>query len=182
MRVLFIDRDGTIIREPADFQIDAFEKLSLLPGVIHCLRKLVDAGFVLVMVSNQDGLGTEAWPEERFWPVQNFLIDLLAGEGIPFKEVFIDKHLAAENHPNRKPGTGMLLGFLGENEVDMGRSYVIGDRRTDAMLAQNLGCHSLTIKDPLSNDGDQRQPDSPVVPTTHFTHWDDLTRHLLASS
>jgi imidazoleglycerol-phosphate dehydratase / histidinol-phosphatase len=178
MRVLFIDRDGTIIREPADFQIDAFEKLSLLPAVIHSLRKLVEAGYVLVMVSNQDGMGTD-WPEDRFWPVHNFLLELLEGEGVHFQEVFIDRHHAAENHPNRKPGTGMLLGFLGENEVDMVHSFVIGDRRTDALLAQNLGCRSLTIKDPKSNDGDLRQPDAPGAPTTLFTMWDALVSHIL---
>lgn len=185
MRVLFVDRDGTLIREPSDYQIDSFEKLSFLPGAICALRQLVEAGYHLVMVTNQDGLGTQAWPESRFWPVHNFVMSLLAGEGIAFEGVFIDRHFAHENHPNRKPGTGMLTDFLATHPIDMAASYVIGDRKTDAQLAHNLGCRSITIKDGLSYDGDAKPTgDAPVpeVPTVHVNSWAEITRLLLAPS
>ena len=108
-RLLFIDRDGTLIEEPADEQIDSFDKLKFVEGAITNLAFIAkNLDFRLVMVSNQDGLGTDSFPEDTFWPVQNFIIQTLEGEGIVFDEVLIDRHFPADNHPNRKPGVGML--------------------------------------------------------------------------
>ncbi|MBX3103090.1 MAG: histidinol-phosphatase [Bacteroidetes bacterium] len=179
-KILFLDRDGTIIREPHDFQIDTLEKVSFLPYVITSLAQLVQAGYELVMVTNQDGLGTPVLPWEHFNPPQQFMLDILAGEGISFLEICIDEHYAHEDHPNRKPGTGMILPLLQKYDIDLGASYVVGDRKTDAKLAENFGCASLTIKDALSNDGDATLTDMPAPPTVHFTNWQDLARWVLA--
>ncbi len=153
-RLLFIDRDGTLIKEPADEQIDSFEKLQFVEGVFHNLsfiKKNLD--FSLVMVSNQDGLGTPSFPEETFWPVHNFILDTLHGEGITFDAIHIDPHFPEDNHPNRKPGTGMLTTYLDQEKYDLPGSYVIGDRETDRLLAQNLGCQALILgKDGMTWD------------------------------
>lgn len=145
-RVLFIDRDGTLIREPEDEQIDSFEKLVFVDGVFRNLafiRQNLD--FEFVMVSNQDGLGTESFPEPTFWPVHNFILQTLKGEGVEFDEILIDHHFPEDNHPCRKPGTGMLTYYIDNPEYDLANSYVIGDRETDAQLAENLGCKSLIL-------------------------------------
>ena len=145
-KVLFIDRDGTLIKEPEDEQIDAFEKLVFVEGVFRNLafiRKNLD--FEFVMVSNQDGLGTESFPEDTFWPVHNFILQTLKGEGIEFDNILIDRHFPADNHPCRKPGTGMLTEYIDNPEYDLVGSYVIGDRETDAQLAENLGCKALIL-------------------------------------
>ena len=145
-KVLFIDRDGTLIKEPEDEQIDAFEKLVFVEGVFRNLafiRKNLD--FEFVMVSNQDGLGTESFPEDTFWPVHNFILQTLKGEGIEFDNILIDRHFPADNHPCRKPGTGMLTEYIDNPEYDLAGSYVIGDRETDAQLAENLGCKALIL-------------------------------------
>ncbi len=153
-KLLFIDRDGTLIKEPEDEQIDSFEKLTFVEGVFRNLafiRKNLD--FEFVMVSNQDGLGTESFPEETFWPVHNFILQTLKGEGIEFDNILIDRHFPTDNHPCRKPGTGMLTEYMGNPAYDMAGSYVIGDRETDAQLAENLGCKSLIIgKDGMNWD------------------------------
>ena len=145
-KILFIDRDGTLIHEPADEQIDSFEKLRFVEGVFHNLsfiRKNLD--FRFVMVSNQDGLGTSSFPEDTFWPVHNFILQTLEGEGITFDDIKIDRHFPEENHPDRKPGTGMLREYLESDEYDIKNSYVIGDRDTDRQLAENLGCKALIL-------------------------------------
>jgi len=146
-RLLFIDRDGTIIKEPADEQIDSFEKLEFVEGAITNLsfiRKKLD--FEFVMVSNQDGLGTASFPEDTFWPVHNFILKTLHGEGIDFDDMLIDRHFPEDNHPDRKPGTGMLKKYIeNKEEYDLANSYVIGDRESDAQLAKNLGCKFLKI-------------------------------------
>ena len=145
-KVLFIDRDGTLIREPADEQIDSFEKLVFVEGVFRNLgfiRKNLD--FEFAMVSNQDGLGTDSFPEDTFWPVHNFILQTLKGEGIEFDKQFIDRHFPEDNHPCRKPGTGMLTEYIDNPEYDLANSYVIGDRETDAQLAANLGCKALIL-------------------------------------
>ena len=146
-RLLFIDRDGTIIKEPADEQIDSFEKLEFVEGAITNLsfiRKKLD--FEFVMVSNQDGLGTDSFPEDTFWPVHNFILKTLHGEGIDFDDMLIDRHFPEDNHPDRKPGTGMLKKYIENNEqYDLANSYVIGDRESDEQLAKNLGCKFLKI-------------------------------------
>ena len=145
-RLLFIDRDGTLIKEPADEQIDSFEKLEFVEGVFRNLgfiRKNLD--FEFVMVSNQDGLGTDSFPEDTFWPVHNFILQTLKGEGIEFDNILIDRHFPEDNHPCRKPGTGMLTEYINNPEYDLANSYVIGDRETDAQLAANLGCKALIL-------------------------------------
>ena len=153
-KILFIDRDGTLIEEPLDEQIDSFDKLHFLPGVFKNLRFICEkTDFVLVLVSNQDGLGTSSFPENTFWPVHNFIIDTFASEGITFAAQHIDRHFLADNSPMRKPGVGMLTEYLDINRYDLAASYVIGDRETDAQLAQNLGCKSLILgKDGMSWD------------------------------
>ncbi|MBR5656400.1 MAG: bifunctional histidinol-phosphatase/imidazoleglycerol-phosphate dehydratase HisB [Prevotella sp.] len=145
-KILFIDRDGTLIYEPADEQIDSFEKLKFVEGVFRNLsfiRKNLD--FRFVMVSNQDGLGTSSFPEETFWPVHNFILQTLEGEGITFDDFKIDRHFPEDNHPDRKPGIGMLREYIDSDEYDIENSYVIGDRETDKQLAENLGCKALIL-------------------------------------
>ncbi|MBC7898905.1 MAG: bifunctional histidinol-phosphatase/imidazoleglycerol-phosphate dehydratase HisB [Saprospiraceae bacterium] len=144
--VLFIDRDGTIIEEPEDFQIDSFAKLKFLSGAITYLAKIAnECDFELVMVTNQDGLGTDAFPDADFQPVHDFMIQTLANEGVNFADVYIDRTFAEENAPTRKPNTGMLGKYL-SGEYDLTNSYVIGDRSTDVELARNLGAKAIFIK------------------------------------
>lgn len=154
-RVLFIDRDGTIIREPDDFQVDLLEKLRFLRGAITNLAKIArETEFVLVMVTNQDGMGTEAFPESAFYPAQNFVLQTLADEGVEFADVYVDVTFAKDNAPTRKPGTGMLGEYL-TGEYDLANSYVIGDRPTDVQLARNLGSKAIYIRNanfPLDDD------------------------------
>ena len=145
-RILFIDRDGTIIEEPADEQIDSFEKLKFVEGVIRNLvfiRQRLD--FELVMVSNQDGLGTEAFPEDTFWPVQNFILQTLKGEGVEFDDILIDPHFPEDNAPTRKPNTGLVEKYMNNPDYDIANSYVIGDRDTDRQFAKNIGCQFLQV-------------------------------------
>lgn len=153
-RILFVDRDGTIVEEPADEQVDSFEKLKFVKGVIRNLsfiRQHTD--FRLVMVSNQDGLGTKSFPEDTFHPVHNFILRTLEGEGITFDAQHIDRHFPEDNSPMRKPGIGMLTEYLNNPAYDIADSYVIGDRDTDAQLAANLGCKSLILgKDGMTWD------------------------------
>lgn len=142
-RVLFIDRDGCLIREPADEQIDAFDKLQFQQGLFRFLGRIArEFDFELVMVTNQDGLGTEAFPEEIFWPVQKFIVQALGDEGIVFSAIHIDRTFPEEGADTRKPGTGMLKKYMGP-EYDLSGSYVIGDRLTDMELAKNLGAKGL---------------------------------------
>ncbi len=144
-KLLFIDRDGTIIKEPADEQIDAFGKLEFVEGVFKALSFIAEhTDYEFIMVSNQDGLGTASFPEETFWPVHNFIIQTLKGEGIVFEKQHIDRHFPEDNAPTRKPGTAMLTEYM-TDEYDLANSYVIGDRDTDAQLANNLGCKALII-------------------------------------
>jgi imidazoleglycerol-phosphate dehydratase / histidinol-phosphatase len=146
-KVLFIDRDGTLILEPADQQIDSLEKLEFYPGVFNGLKKIVaENSYELVMVTNQDGLGTASFPEETFWPAHKKMIKAFANEGILFAEIFIDRSFEKENKPTRKPGTAMLNKFT-QGEYDLNNSYVIGDRITDIQLAKNLGCKGILIND-----------------------------------
>ena len=145
-KVLFIDRDGTLIYEPQDFQIDSFEKLKFLPGMITNLAKIArETDYELVMISNQDGLGTESFPEETFHPVQNFTVQTLENEGVIFSDVLIDRSFAKDNLPTRKPNTGMLEKYFSD-EYDLRNSFVIGDRETDVQLAKNLGAKAIFIK------------------------------------
>ncbi len=146
-RILFVDRDGTLIVEPEDQQVDRIDKIALLPEVITSLRRIVDAGFELVMVSNQDGLGTDAFPQADFEAPQRFLLDLLASQGISFHEVLIDPHTESDpaGRDTRKPAVGMALGYLRDRSVDLTRSAMVGDRETDMAFARNLGVAGFLI-------------------------------------
>lgn len=143
-RAIFVDRDGTIIAEPEDEQVDSLEKLSFVPGAISALKALTGLGFELVMVTNQDGLGTAAFPEEDFYPAQNFMLRTLEGEGVVFDDILIDRHFPEDNSHCRKPGTGMFTKYL-DGSYDLSGSYVIGDRDSDMELARNLGAKGLKI-------------------------------------
>jgi imidazoleglycerol-phosphate dehydratase/histidinol-phosphatase len=145
-RVLFIDRDGTLIKEPpVDYQVDSLEKLEFYPSVfrnLYYIRKNLD--FMFVMVSNQDGLGTKLFPEESFWPAQNRMLKSFENEGITFDAIHIDPSMPADKSPSRKPGTGMLTAYFSE-EYDLANSFVIGDRITDIQLAKNLGAKAIFL-------------------------------------
>jgi imidazoleglycerol-phosphate dehydratase/histidinol-phosphatase len=143
-KILFIDRDGTIIHEPDDdYQVDSLDKLHFIPKVIVSLNKIVkNTDYELVMVTNQDGMGTDIFPEDRFWPAHNKMLEILKNEGIEFSAIHIDKSFPHENSDNRKPGTGMLQEYL-HGDYDLKNSYVIGDRLTDVELAENLGTKSI---------------------------------------
>lgn len=145
-KLLFIDRDGTLITEPEDEQIDSFAKLKFYPKSLYYLAKIAaELDFELIMVTNQDGLGTDSHPEPNFWPVHNFILDTFEGEGVKFAEVIIDKTFAHENAPTRKPNTGLLQHFL-TGEYDLANSFVIGDRINDVILAKNLGAKAIWLR------------------------------------
>lgn len=145
-KVLFIDRDGTLVIEPpVTFQLDSLDKLEFYPGVFQYLSRIArELDYLLVMVTNQDGLGTASFPEQDFWPVQNKIIRAFKNEGVEFAEVLIDRSFPHENLPTRKPGTGMLLQYMNEGYA-LSESFVIGDRLTDIQLAENLGCQAIFI-------------------------------------
>lgn len=143
-KALFIDRDGTIIREPEDEQIDSLEKLEFVPGAIGALSSLAKLDFVLVMVSNQDGLGTPSFPEEDFHPAHNKMLKTLEGEGVVFDEILIDRSFPQDNAPTRKPRTGLLTAYI-DGSCDLAASFVIGDRESDMELARNLGATGLKL-------------------------------------
>ena len=145
-KVLFIDRDGTLALEPQDYQLDALDKLQFYPEVFKYLGKIAkEMDYELVMVTNQDGLGTDSFPEETFWPTHNFLMKTFENEGITFSEVCIDKSFPADMAETRKPRTGMLTSYLDSSKYTMDQSYVIGDRMTDMELAKNLGARGIFI-------------------------------------
>jgi imidazoleglycerol-phosphate dehydratase / histidinol-phosphatase len=160
MNVVFLDRDGTIIVEPPDEQIDSLEKLEFIPGAIQGLRLLQDCGYDLVLVSNQDGLGSASYPQERYDKVQDKIMRMLQGEGIQFAGVFICPHHPSENCACRKPKTGLVDDFIRTNSIDLKRSFVFGDRETDVELARNIGCKSVR----LTSDGSTRAD----IATTSF--------------
>ena len=145
-KVLFIDRDGTLIREPkTDYQVDRLDKFSFYPEVMTYLRKISDElDYDLVMVTNQDGLGTDSYPEKDFWPYQELMVDTLKGEGITWQAIHIDRSFEKDNSPYRKPGTKMLTNYI-EGDYDLEQSWVIGDRWSDSFLAKNLGAKSIFL-------------------------------------
>lgn len=167
-KVLFIDRDGTIIEEPPeDFQVDSLEKLVFIPGAICNLRKIAqELDYELVMVTNQDGLGTDAFPEDTFRPAHNKMLQILKGEGVVFDDIIIDRTLPRENAPTRKPGTALLKKYI-TGDYDLDNSYVIGDRPTDMELAANLGTCSIYFNR-LKNDHAALSTDN----------WDDVYKFL----
>jgi imidazoleglycerol-phosphate dehydratase / histidinol-phosphatase len=152
-KVLFIDRDGTLVIEPPiDKQLDSLEKLAYYPAVFQWLSRIAkEMDYELVMVTNQDGLGTASFPEETFWPAQNKIIEAFKNEGVIFKEILIDKSFPADNAPTRKPRNGMLIHYMTGN-YDLANSYVIGDRMTDVELAKNVGCKAIYISKEKKDD------------------------------
>ncbi|MCD8193683.1 MAG: bifunctional histidinol-phosphatase/imidazoleglycerol-phosphate dehydratase HisB [Tannerellaceae bacterium] len=180
-KALFIDRDGTLVIEPpVDYQLDSLEKLEFYPKVfrnLHFIRTHLD--FEFVMVTNQDGLGTASFPEETFWPAHNKMMQALAGEGIEFDDILIDRSFPEENSPNRKPRTGMLGKYL-SGEYDLANSYVIGDRFTDMELAYNLGAKGIWLR---KNDDEAAAilaEHSAIQPVLITDNWDQVTEYLFA--
>lgn len=175
-RILFIDRDGTIIVEPLpDRQIDSLEKLEFLPKAISNLGKIAaQSNFLKVMVTNQDGLGTNSFPEDTFWPAQNKMNGILAGEGFVWDKIHVDKSFDHENLPTRKPGTAMLTEYM-QGGYDLANSYVIGDRITDLKLAQNLGCKAILIG--KSEDYPQHQELLPYA-SLITQDWEEIYKHV----
>ena len=150
-KVLFIDRDGTIVLEPENYQLDALEKVEFYPKAFQYLAKIAnELDYELAMVTNQDGLGTDSFPEDTFWPTQNFILKAFENEGVLFDDIFIDRSFPEDNAPTRKPRTGMLTKYLNNPEYDLENSFVLGDRLTDVELAKNLGAKAIFIND---NDG-----------------------------
>ena len=155
-RVLFIDRDGTLVLEPENYQLDSLTILEFYPKVFQFLSKIAkELDFELAMVTNQDGLGTLSFPEETFWPTQNFILKAFENEGITFDEIFIDRSFPEDNAPTRKPRTGMLTKYLNNPEYDLENSFIIGDRITDVELAKNLGSKAIFIKNEENLDGNE---------------------------
>jgi imidazoleglycerol-phosphate dehydratase / histidinol-phosphatase len=177
-RALFIDRDGTLILEPPDEQIDSLEKLEFYPGVFHGLGKIArQLDYELVMITNQDGLGTDRFPESTFWPAHQKMMRALEGEGIKFSEVLIDRSFPHENRPTRKPGTGLLTSYL-TGDYDLSQSYVIGDRITDIQLAKNIGAKGILINNGSLEATLQKaglEGDCSKITTS----WDDIYRVVL---
>ena len=178
-KVLFIDRDGTIVIEPpVDYQLDAFEKLEFYPKAIrnlYFIRQKLD--FEFAMVTNQDGLGTPSFPEDTFWPVHNLVLNTLRNEGVTFDEIFIDRSFPEDNAPTRKPRTGMLTRYINNEDYDLAGSFVIGDRATDVELANNLGCKAILLQDDKECLKEKNLEDICVLATTN---WDRIAEFLFA--
>lgn len=175
-KLLFIDRDGTIIREPDDEQIDSLEKLEFVPGAIGGLRSLMGSGHELLLVSNQDGLGTPSFPEETFWPAHRKMLRTLEGEGVRFAAEHIDRTFPEDNAPTRKPGTAMLTQYMGDG-YDLAHSFVIGDRATDVQLAANLGCRAIMLQTPEAA-ARMLTPAQRNVLALATTDWAEIAEHV----
>jgi imidazoleglycerol-phosphate dehydratase/histidinol-phosphatase len=183
VKILFIDRDGTLIKEaPPSYQVDSFDKLEFYPGMLTWLSRIaLEFDYELVMPTNQDGLGTVSYPEENFLPVQNFIMKQLAGEGIDFSEILIDRSFAHENKPTRKPATGMFTKYVNNPEYDLANSYVIGDRITDVQLAKNLGCKAIWLNnDPGLGAGEIKDSLQALLPVIALetTSWKKIYEFL----
>ncbi|MEL6649167.1 MAG: bifunctional histidinol-phosphatase/imidazoleglycerol-phosphate dehydratase HisB [Bacteroidota bacterium] len=182
-KILFLDRDGTLVVEPPeDYQLDRFDKLAFLPGVIQELVRLKAATeYIWVMVTNQDGLGTEAFPEDTFWPVHNLMMNILEGEGLTFDEVVIDRTFKADKQPTRKPGTALLTHYM-NGDYDLANSVVIGDRPSDIQLAKNLGAKGILLG--RSTDDQDDEWDLPRLRTETLIleseSWTEITDRLIA--
>lgn len=181
-KIIFLDRDGTIIEEPpTDYQVDSYEKLHFLPRVLYYLSKIVeDLDYQLIMVTNQDGLGTASFPEEDFQGPHDVMMRILKSEGIEFAEVVIDRTLARERAPTRKPATGLLTHYM-DGSYDLKNSYVIGDRLTDILLAKNLGCKGILIGKSLDDQDDHLVNDTDLTGTLVLTatHWKEIYEFLV---
>jgi imidazoleglycerol-phosphate dehydratase/histidinol-phosphatase len=182
-KILFIDRDGTLIREPADEQIDSFAKLEFYPGVLQYLPKIAaELDYELVMVSNQDGLGTASFPEDTFWPVQNFILTTLKNEGIEFSNICIDRTFPADNAPTRKPGTALLTEYFDTEKYNLKNSFTIGDRKNDILLGYNLGAKTIWLNDnPGLGDKEFTQDEAAKIKSTvvlETSHWENIYEFL----
>lgn len=178
-RVLFIDRDGTLILEPEDQQIDSFAKLKFYPEAIQYLSRIAkELDFELVLVSNQDGLGTSSHPEENFWPVHNFIIETLQSEGVHFSKEHIDRTFAHENVQTRKPGVGMLGEYFDSQKYNLQESFVIGDRVNDVKLAQNLGAKAIWLRNNDELGKDEGHEISEQVIALETSNWKDIYHFL----
>ena len=174
-KVLFIDRDGTLALEPADYQLDAFEKLVFYPEVFTYLGKIAkEMDYELVMVTNQDGLGTASFPEDTFWPTHNFVLKSFENEGVTFDNILVDKSFPADNAPTRKPRTGLLTQYLDGEQYDLANSYVIGDRLTDMELAKNLGAKGLFIANDEALGAEEASKDLDAAIALKTTQWKDI--------
>jgi imidazoleglycerol-phosphate dehydratase/histidinol-phosphatase len=160
-KILFIDRDGTLVKEaPPTYQIDSFAKLEFYPDMFFWMRKIAtELDFELVMITNQDGLGTSSFPEEDFLPVHNFIMTALENEQIHFNRVLIDRTYPRDQAPTRKPGTGLLTDYLSDKAFDIPGSFVIGDRITDVQLAKNLGCRAIWLNNDPALGGTEVKDD-----------------------
>ena len=182
-KILFIDRDGTLINEaPPTYQIDSFDKLTFYPDMFTYMRRIAtELDYGLVMISNQDGLGTASFPEETFWPVQNFIMKSLENEAIHFTNCYFDRTFAKDNAPTRKPNTGLLSGYLNNDEYDIEKSFVIGDRITDVQLAKNLGCKAIWLNNDETLGGAEIQDSRATLQTTIALEtkcWSDIYHYL----
>ena len=182
-RILFIDRDGTLIYEaPPTYQLDSFDKLTFYPYMFEYMGRIArELDYELVMVTNQDGLGTSSFPEDTFWPLQNLVMKSLEGEGINFSAVHIDRSFPKDNAPTRKPGVGMLTQYLNNPEYDIANSYVIGDRITDVQLAKNLGCKAIWLNnDPNLGAGEIKDKVAELRPVIALetTRWSAIYEFL----
>ena len=177
-KVLFIDRDGTLALEPEDYQLDALDKLEFYPGVFTYLGKIAkELDYALVMVTNQDGLGTDSFPEADFWPTHNFLLKAFENEGVVFDEILIDKSFPADNASTRKPRTGLLTHYM-TGEYDLENSFVIGDRLTDMELAKNLGAQGIFIANDEGLGAEETQGNSTEVIALKTTTWESIYHYL----
>ena len=180
-KLLFIDRDGTLVLEPDDYQVDSFQKLKFYPNVFTYLSKIAnELDYELVMVTNQDGLGTDAHPEENFWKIQNFIIETFENQDIRFEEIFIDKTFAKDNAPTRKPNVGLLTKYFDKETYDLENSFVIGDRMTDVKLAKNLGSKAIFINNEsnLGIDEILENDDLENVIALQTTSWKEIYEFL----
>jgi imidazoleglycerol-phosphate dehydratase/histidinol-phosphatase len=181
-KVLFIDRDGTLALEPEDYQLDAFEKLVFYPEVFAYLGKIAkEMDYELVMVTNQDGLGTDSFPEDSFWPVHNHLMKTFENEGIVFSDILIDSSFPQDNAPTRKPRTGLLTAYTDSDKYDLSNSYVIGDRLTDMELAKNLGAQGIFIANQPDLGKDEAGDIGDVIALT-TTDWKAIYAFLKAGA
>ena len=183
-KILFIDRDGTIVKEPNDYQLDEFKKLIFYPDVIKSLSSIYrDLDFEFVLITNQDGLGTKSFPEKDFWPFQNFIINVLEGEGVKFREILIDKTFSKENSLTRKPATGLVEKYINNDKYDLKNSFVIGDRLTDMEFAKNLNCKGIFIcNDENLGRNEVKDNDLNQTIVLKTEKWNEIYKYLLMKS
>src|SRR6185503_12144721 len=182
-KILFVDRDGTMIMEPIDEQIDSFTKLEFYPKALQYLPRIAtELDYELVMVTNQDGLGTASYPENTFWPVQNFILQTFKNEGVVFSNICIDRTFPADNSPTRKPGTGMLTQYFDTEKYDLRNSYTIGDRKNDVLLGHNLGAKAIWLNNHSNLGGAEFKPgEEEIIKNTvalETTDWEKIYEFL----